>query len=222
MPQQQMLSTSYNQQQQLPTYGQQHHVSLPRQNGEQQYPERPKAQDPSIVSMQQERQQLAARNARNPYAGSSATALLQTLLAPPPLPYESARLQSPPPAQPPVPCNPYALVAAATTVERAAACAPATTCPSVATALFSVPLATPAMITCSYLQLRDLLLRAQNDEAVYRQAYGKFYAVPMKQIGPKLHFNVVKKLTTTKEKEKKKGDKVRILSSFIVVSRCNA
>lgn len=66
--------------------------------------------------------------------------------------------------------------------------------------------ASPVGITWSYMQLRDLLIRASNDEAVYRHAYGKIYCVQMKQIGPKLHFNIDKKPV----KEKTKGDKVRL------------
>jgi hypothetical protein len=77
----------------------------------------------------------------------------------------------------------------------------------------SLSSASQMKIGIDYRQLRELLIRAIQCESIYHQIYGKIYTVQnMVQVGTKLHFNIEKNKSRTKEDSNKanKSDKVRL------------
>jgi hypothetical protein len=72
-----------------------------------------------------------------------------------------------------------------------------------------VPTFGSGAVVVSFPQLRDLLLRAIESEAIYRHTFGQLYIVHnMKQSGPKLYFNIEKNKSKKRYEIKSKGDKV--------------
>jgi len=80
--------------------------------------------------------------------------------------------------------------------------------PAIATgSTTSVPQSSQAE-SIAFAELRGRLMRAREDENLYRQLYGRTFICQIKQQGFKLYFDTQKKRNLTKA-DKKQGDKVR-------------